>query len=72
MKTGASGRAKVVVKGKGANLSMPGETSQGSPLPVGEPVRVRVQLRNALHECWESRHTDALGNDETQLRTVGE
>ena len=46
---GAPRRAKIGVRGKGANLSMP-------PLPLGIPVRMQL-LRSGSNTCWEARYS---------------
>ncbi len=49
------GKAKITIKGKGANLEMP-------TLPLTQPVT--VQLRNSNGICWESTHSSpAQKND---------
>ena len=48
LKSGDDGKAKIIVKGKGANLGLP------SPLDVGLPVAVQLQSTNG--ECWEAKY----------------
>ena len=58
LRPGAGGRAKVTARGKGPLLMMPGEGGH-APLPVTEPVAVRVELRAADGECWAATYADA-------------
>ncbi len=51
----AAGKGKIKVKGKGANLRMPG-------FPVTTPVRVQV-LRRFTPTCWEATFGTAARND---------
>ncbi len=53
LKPGIAGKAKVTLKGKGANLVLPGENAHAA-LPLATPVAARVQLRAANGECWEA------------------
>jgi hypothetical protein len=48
-----AGNAKIVVKGRGANLAMP-------PLPLAAPVK--VQLRNTDGVCWEASYSSEQTN----------
>jgi hypothetical protein len=48
LKSGDNEKAKILVKGKGANLALP------SPLDVELPVT--VQLQSANGECWEAKY----------------
>lgn len=50
------GRAKVIVKAKGANLSLP------SPLAIDQDDRVVAQLLNSSGECWGATYSSALRN----------
>lgn len=50
LRSGESGTAKVGVKGKGANLPLPG-------LPVPEPAKLRAQLQASNGECWEATYS---------------
>ena len=59
LKAGPTGRAKVVVKGKGANLPVP-------PLGLGLPVT--VELKNSNDECWSSAYGSAIKNDSSQFK----
>jgi len=60
---GAAGKAKTVVKGRGANLDMP------SPLDVTVPVRVQLQAENG--QCWEATYTSAQQDREDVFRAKG-
>jgi uncharacterized delta-60 repeat protein len=61
LKPGPDGKAKIVVKGKGATLALP-------TLPIAEPLAVRVQLKNGVGQCWEATYSTALRNDAGQLK----
>jgi hypothetical protein len=60
---GAEGRARISVKGKGANLVMP------SPLGLDVPVTVQLQAENG--RCWETTHTSPSQNDTSVFRARG-
>ncbi len=60
---GAVGKAKTVVKGRGANLDMP------SPLDVTVPVRVQLQAENG--QCWEASYTSAQQDRADVFRAKG-
>jgi hypothetical protein len=56
------GKAKIIVRGKGANLRLPA-------LPLDQDPAVTVQLRSSDGTCWETRHgTPARQNDATRFR----
>jgi hypothetical protein len=61
LRSGEAGRAKVTVKGQGANLPV-ALPPQGLELPV------RVQLQNTLGECWEASYPSASSNDASQFK----
>jgi hypothetical protein len=64
LKSGASGKAKILVKGKGANLQVP-------TLPLAQDQKVIVQLkRNLLDgECWEARFSGpTIKNDDKTFK----
>jgi hypothetical protein len=63
LKAGASGKAKIILKGKGALLPDP-------TLPFTEPVDVTVQLRNTdTSSCWEATYsTPAIKNETGQFK----
>jgi len=50
IRTGEAGRAKVLIKAKGAAIPNP-------PLPMQQDPRVSVQLINTLGECWGAQLT---------------
>ncbi|HWP67074.1 MAG TPA: hypothetical protein VNO26_14345, partial [Candidatus Limnocylindria bacterium] len=50
LKAGASGRTKVIVKGKGENLPFP-----ASFLPMATPVKVQLQ-NETPGTCWQTTH----------------
>lgn len=54
LKSGASGSASIVVKGKGSTLVLP-------DLPLEQDGKVTVQLRNDL-ACWEARYSTSTAN----------
>ncbi len=60
LKAGGAGQAKIVVKGKGANLGVP-------MLGLTGPAIVRV-LRTDAPVCWEATYTAAIRNDATQFK----
>ena len=72
LRPGAGGRAKVIARGKGPLLMMPGEGGH-APLPVTEPVSVRVELRAANGECWAATYADAdtRANDAEHFKAAG-
>jgi hypothetical protein len=60
LRAGPAGKAQVVVKGKGALLDAPA-------LPV-QTLPLRVQLVNALGECWEATYSTTLRNQADRLK----
>ncbi len=61
LKSGADGKAKVQVAGRGPNLAVP-------TMPLGLPARMQLQAENG--QCWESRYVE-LGtsrNDATEFK----
>ena len=62
---GADGKARITLKGKGANLGMPA-------LPL--PVPLQVQLESSSGACWSARYSSSgiLANDETRFRARGD
>jgi hypothetical protein len=60
LKAGAPGAAKIVVVGKGANLSLP-------PLPVGT-LPVTVQFAGSHGKCWQASYPTAQKNQSDQLK----
>ena len=67
LRSGADGKAKIIVKGKGENLPFP-----ASFLPLHTPVS--VQLQSASGTCWETNHvsTGPLLNTTEQFKAVDE
>jgi hypothetical protein len=62
LKAGIDGRAKVMIKGKGENLSL-------SVLPLAQDERVSVQLSNSEGVCWSADYlAPALRNDSGQFK----
>jgi hypothetical protein len=61
LKAGASGKAKVIFKGKGGNLPVPS-------LALGLTMPVTVQLVNDQNECWEATYSTAINNSTTQFK----
>jgi len=51
LQAGADGKAKIVVKGKGANLPMPAPVGTGL---FAQDTAVTVQLVNSDGMCWEA------------------
>jgi hypothetical protein len=60
LRAGGDGRAKVLVKGKGALLALPTLPLQGMP--------IRTQVVNADGQCWEATFTTTLRNDSDRLK----
>ncbi len=58
---GASGKAKVIVKGKGELLGPP-------PLPETLPVTVQLKRIDALGQCWDARFSTPLTDSAEQLK----
>jgi len=64
LKPGADGKAKIILKGKGENLSV---SPQGLPaLPLPLPVTVQLQAGNG--ECWGATYSTALVNGPTTFK----
>ncbi len=62
LKAGTAGKAKIIVKAKGADLQMPS-------LPLAQDAAVVVQLKNIDGECWEARYSGpATKNDDRQFK----
>ncbi len=59
LRTGSDGKAKITLKGKGAELD-------GPSLPLQTPVL--VQVSNSLGECWEASYSTPRTNDSTQFK----
>ena len=60
LKAGASGKAQITVRGRGALLDMP-------PLPVST-LPIRVQLVGSNGACFEARYSTTLRNQTDQLK----
>ena len=62
LKSGATGKAKILLTGKGAHLTPP-------TLPLGLPFRMQLQAENG--QCWEARYFElgTVRNDTTQLKS---
>ena len=61
LKGGATGKAKIFAKGRGAALHVHDDATMTLP--------VRVQLRDtSSDECWEAVYTDALSNDANRFK----
>jgi hypothetical protein len=68
IKSGAAGKAKIIIKGKGAALDMP-------MLPLQQDPQVIVQLKNTLAagHCWEARFSGpAKKNDGREFKDKGD
>ena len=68
LKSGTTGRAKLIVRGKGPDLGIPA-------LPLGQDQTVIVQIKNNINagECWEARFTDpARINDAEKFKDKGD
>jgi hypothetical protein len=68
LKRGATGKAKIIVKGKGATLNTP-------DLPFAQDTQVIVQLKNTAGagRCWEGRYgAPPKKNGDEQFKDKGE
>ena len=68
LKKGGNGKAKIVVKGHGANLNLPA-------LPLAQGQHVVVQFNNTVAPgmCWEARFgAPAIKNDAGQFKDQGD
>lgn len=64
LKSGAAGKAKIVLKGKGGPLpALPA-------VPITVPVR--VQLSNSDGECWEATYSNATKNENNMFKAKGD
>jgi hypothetical protein len=62
LKPGAQGKAKVIVKGKGEQLALPG-------LPLAQDSQVHVQLKSSTGTCWGAAYaTPPVKNDLEQFK----
>jgi hypothetical protein len=60
-KSGAAGAAKVIVKGKGANLGM-------MSLPLTTPVTVQLKRNDNPSNCWTATYSTTTKNQSDQLK----
>ena len=60
LKAGAAGKAKIGVKGKGANLPVP-------MLPLTTPLRVQLK-RADTGGCWDATYSSAIINTASKLK----
>jgi hypothetical protein len=58
LKSGLDGKAKIIVKGKGANLQTPA-------LPISQPVT--VQLKSSDGVCWEAVYSAPATKSDTTV-----
>jgi len=66
LKFGEAGKAKIIAKGIGAQLALPG-------LPLAQDTTVVVQLKNQLGTCWEARYSaPASANDSGGFKDKGD
>ena len=66
LRAGDAGRARITVKGKGANLGLP-------VLPLKQQPSAVVELLNTAGVCWEARFlAPAPVNDPARFRAVGD
>ena len=59
LKPGIDGKAKVQVKGKGANVAPP-------PLPLAQDTSVTVQLKNSAGVCWGTSYDAPADKNEPE------
>ena len=65
LKSGVSGKAQILVMGKGQNLDTP-------TLPLTLPVTAQVIIEDgATSICWGTQYTTATRNDVTQFTAFG-
>jgi hypothetical protein len=60
-KSDVAGKAKMIVKGKGAALGMP-------PLPLTTPVTVQVKRNDDPSMCWSATYTTTIKNQTDQFK----
>ena len=66
LRSGAAGRARITLKGKGDRLATPA-------LPLTQDPRVTVQLVATTGACWETTHgAPAIRSDLTQFRDAAD
>lgn len=64
LRTGAAGKARIVVRGKGGHLPLPGLGDLTPP--------VTVQLKNDAGECWGATFATPIASDAEQFRARSE
>jgi hypothetical protein len=76
LKSGAAGKAKIVVNGKGSNLFFLAATPGALLAPSGLTLPVRVQMTNSESGtpiCWEAVYdTGVIRNDAGLFKAVGD
>jgi hypothetical protein len=60
LRAGADGVAKVIAKGRGGQIGLPGLPLTALPL--------RVQVVNGAGQCWEASYATTLANDAGRLK----
>ena len=60
LKAGAAGKAKIMLKGRGASLKTPA-------LPISH-LPVKVQLNNTNGACWDATYATTLKNQAEQFK----
>jgi hypothetical protein len=61
LQTGAAGKAKIALKGKGSSLGLP------ASIALTTPVRIQLQRRDGV-SCWDAAYSAALTDDATEFR----
>jgi DNA-binding beta-propeller fold protein YncE len=61
LKAGDAGKAKAIIKGRGASLDI-------TLAPQGFSLPVTAQLQNSLAECWEAPYSTTIKNDVNELK----
>jgi hypothetical protein len=64
LKAGPTGKAQIVLKGRGTDLDMP-------PLPISD-LPIRVQLVNSVGGCWEATYSTTLRNQTDQVKATAD
>ena len=65
LKSGTAGKARALVKAKGANLALPS-------LPLTFPLTVQLIANdNRSDTCWQTRFTVPIVNEPNVLKTKG-
>jgi hypothetical protein len=60
-KSGAAEKAKIIAKGKGANLAVPA-------LPLTPPVTVQMKRNDAPSQCWTATYSTFIKNQSEQYK----